>query len=77
MMTNIVGCPQTPEALVRQLNVALQAVVDDAAFGDHADANGFVPDWRDGAGWTAEAQDERDELAKLWATEPWLQDGTG
>jgi tripartite-type tricarboxylate transporter receptor subunit TctC len=73
----LAGPAGLPEALVRQLNVALQAVVDDAAFGDHADANGFVPDWRDGAGWTAEAQDERDELAKLWATEPWLQEGTG
>ena len=38
-------------------------------------AVGFVPTWRDGATWTAEAEDERAELARLWATEPWLQEG--
>ena len=66
-----------PEALVRQVTIALQAVIEDPAFRDHADTSGFVADWRDGAGWTAEAHDEHDELAKLWATEPWLQEGTG
>ena len=66
-----------PEAIARRLSRALQAVVEDPEFHDHADTSGFVPTWRDGATWTAEAEDERAELAKLWATEPWLQEGAG
>ncbi len=73
----LAGPAGLPEALVRRLSFALQAVVEDPAFRDHADTNGFVPDWRDGASWTIEAEDERGELAKLWATEPWLQEGAG
>jgi hypothetical protein len=53
----------------------LQAVVEDLEFHDHADTNGFIPSWRDGAAWRAEAESERVELAGLWATEPWLQEG--
>ena len=63
------------EPMTRQLNRALQAVVEDLEFHDHADTNGFVASWRDAAAWTAEAQDEHAELARLWATEPWLQEG--
>ena len=65
------------EPMARQLNRALQAVVEDLEFHDHADTNGFVANWRDAAAWTAEAHDERAELARLWATEPWLQEGAG
>jgi tripartite-type tricarboxylate transporter receptor subunit TctC len=61
--------------MARQLSRALQAAVEDQEFHDHADANGFVAKWRDGAAWAADAQNERAELARLWATEPWLQEG--
>jgi tripartite-type tricarboxylate transporter receptor subunit TctC len=64
-----------PEAVAARLRAALQAVVEDLEFHDHADTAGFVAAWRDGASWTAEAQDERADLAKLWSTEPWLQEG--
>jgi tripartite-type tricarboxylate transporter receptor subunit TctC len=64
-----------PEPVAQQLCRILQAVVEDPEFRGHAHSNGFVPSWRDGATWTAEVQDERAELARLWATEPWLQEG--
>jgi tripartite-type tricarboxylate transporter receptor subunit TctC len=63
------------EAVSRRLAAALQAVVDDAEFRELADAGGFVAKWRDGTSWTADAEAERTDLAKLWATEPWLQEG--
>ncbi len=64
-----------PEPVARQIGAALQSVVEDLEFHDHADASGMVATWRDGAAWTAEALSERAELTKLWATEPWLQEG--
>jgi tripartite-type tricarboxylate transporter receptor subunit TctC len=64
-----------PEPVARRLVAALQAVVEDLEFHDQADTSGFVATWRDGASWSAEASDERAELARLWATEPWLQEG--
>jgi tripartite-type tricarboxylate transporter receptor subunit TctC len=66
-----------PDAIAGRLCRALQAVVEDLEFHDHSDTKGFVSSWRDGATWTAEAEGERAELAKLWATEPWLQEGAG
>lgn len=63
------------EPTLRQVTAALQSVVDDPEFQEHADSSGFVAKWRDGATWTADAENERAELAKLWATEPWLQEG--
>lgn len=65
------------DPIMRRLSQALQAVVEDLEFHDQADSNGYVATWRDGATWTEEAQNERAELAKLWATEPWLQEGAG
>lgn len=65
------------DPIMRRLSQALQAVVEDLEFHDQADSNGYVATWRDGATWTQEAQNERAELAKLWATEPWLQEGAG
>jgi putative tricarboxylic transport membrane protein len=66
-----------PEPMARRLAHAMQSIVEDQEFHEQADAAGFVPAWRDGATWAVEAQEERAELAKLWATEPWLQEGTG
>jgi len=65
-----------PGPIVAQIGRALEAAVADPDFHNHAGAAGFIPSWRDGATWTADAKDERAVLAKLWATEPWLQDAT-
>jgi tripartite-type tricarboxylate transporter receptor subunit TctC len=64
-----------PEPIAQRLRAALEAVVEDLEFHDLADTNGFVSGWHDGATWTAETQDERVALARLWETEPWLQEG--
>jgi tripartite-type tricarboxylate transporter receptor subunit TctC len=66
-----------PEAVAQRLARALQAVVDDPEFRERADLGGFIPTWRDGEAWATQARDECVELTKLWATEPWLQEGTG
>jgi tripartite-type tricarboxylate transporter receptor subunit TctC len=64
-----------PEAVIRRIAAALESVVEDPEFLKYAGAAGIMATWRDGAAWTAEAQSERVELAKLWTTEPWLQEG--
>jgi tripartite-type tricarboxylate transporter receptor subunit TctC len=66
-----------PAPLVAQLQQALRAVVDDADFREQATSIGCIPSWRDAATWGSDIQQERGELAKLWATEPWLQEGAG
>jgi tripartite-type tricarboxylate transporter receptor subunit TctC len=63
-------------SFAERLADALRAVADDPEFRDLATDGGYAAGWRDGAMWTAEAQGERAELARLWATEPWLQEGT-
>jgi tripartite-type tricarboxylate transporter receptor subunit TctC len=65
------------EPATLRLAHVLQAVVADPEFHDYADTSGFIPTWRDGSAWVADAQKERTELAKLWATEPWFQEGGG
>jgi tripartite-type tricarboxylate transporter receptor subunit TctC len=62
-----------PDEVAEHLAAALQAVVADAAFREHAEASGFQVVWIDGAAWTAMAEEERARLASLWATEAWLQ----
>jgi tripartite-type tricarboxylate transporter receptor subunit TctC len=66
-----------PADIARKLRQAMQAVVTDPEFRDQADASGFVATWIGGATWKVVADDERSELAQLWATEPWLQDSAG
>jgi putative tricarboxylic transport membrane protein len=65
-----------PDAMLAPLGNALRAIADDPEFRDLATDGGYASGWRDSATWTREAEDERDELARLWATEPWLQEGT-
>ena len=66
-----------PQEITERLRVAMQAVVADPEFQDQAGDRGFLANWIDGPTWTAVAEAERAELAKLWATEPWLQEGGG
>jgi tripartite-type tricarboxylate transporter receptor subunit TctC len=65
-----------PDTVLGRLSSALRAAADDPAFRDMANDGGYAVGWRDGAAWAAEAEVERTELAKLWATEPWLQEGS-
>jgi tripartite-type tricarboxylate transporter receptor subunit TctC len=65
------------EPISQRLSHVLQAVAEDVEFHDQAHASGLVASWRDGASWARDAQDERAELAKIWATEPWLQESAG
>jgi putative tricarboxylic transport membrane protein len=64
-----------PGAIASQLGVAMRAATDDPEFRDLAKDEGYAAGWCDGATWTTEAEHERGELAKLWATDPWLQEG--
>jgi tripartite-type tricarboxylate transporter receptor subunit TctC len=65
-----------PDTVLARLSAAMHAAADDPAFHDLAKDGGYAVGWRDGAAWTAEAEAERTELAKLWTTEPWLQEGS-
>jgi tripartite-type tricarboxylate transporter receptor subunit TctC len=66
-----------PEPIVARLTAALQAVSVDPAFREKADNTGFLVVWIDGKAWTDQMLAERSELARLWATEPWLNSGGG
>jgi tripartite-type tricarboxylate transporter receptor subunit TctC len=66
-----------PQEMADRLRTAMQAVVADPEFHEQADSIGFIPSWIDAPTWTARAEAERVELARLWATEPWLQEGAG
>jgi tripartite-type tricarboxylate transporter receptor subunit TctC len=66
----------SPDTALAWLRSALHAIADDPAFHDLAHDGGYAVGWRDGNAWTAEAEAERTELARLWMTEPWLQEGS-
>ncbi len=66
-----------PEVTAARLRAALEQVANDPEFSDQANASGFLAAWMDGADWTATCSAEQAELTKLWATEPWLQEGAG
>ena len=61
-----------PPEIADRMRAALKAVTEDDEFREHADASGFLVSWTDGAAWTAKVEAERADLAKLWATDPWL-----
>ncbi len=56
---------------------AMQAVAADPEFTAQADQSGFLVDWLAGPGWTATAAAEREGLAALWESDPWLPTGAG
>ncbi len=61
-----------PAAMVAKLAEALKAVSADPDFKDEADTTGFLAVWIDGPAWTVQMTSEQADLAKLWASEPWL-----
>ncbi len=66
-----------PAPVVARLAAALQAIAADQDFRDQADATGFLVAWIEGAAWAVQMEAERADLAKLWASEPWLNSNGG
>jgi tripartite-type tricarboxylate transporter receptor subunit TctC len=62
----------TPAEIVVPLIEALHAVTDDADFREQTETAGILAAWSDGPSWTAQAAREGEELAALWAADPWL-----
>lgn len=67
----------TPPDLIGVLTDAMRAVVQDDAFRDQAEANGYYASWAEGPDWLKQMQTEQAELAKLWETNPWLSSSGG
>ena len=67
----------TPPELVTLLAAALQAVTEDDAFREQAEAKGYYAAWEDGATWLGQMQTEQAALTKLWETNPWLSSSGG
>jgi tripartite-type tricarboxylate transporter receptor subunit TctC len=61
-----------PAELADHMRAALKAITEDDEFREHADASGFLVSWLDGTVWTTQVETQRADLAKLWATDPWL-----
>jgi tripartite-type tricarboxylate transporter receptor subunit TctC len=66
-----------PAEVAERIADAMQEVVADPEFLAEAEDAGFIATWLDGAAWTAQALQERSELAQLWHASPWLSEGTG
>ena len=66
-----------PRELAERLRSAMKSVVADPEFREQAASGGFITTWIDGPIWTSMVEAERVELARLWATDPWLQEGAG
>jgi tripartite-type tricarboxylate transporter receptor subunit TctC len=62
----------TPPDLTAPLIEALRAVADDAGFKEQAEALGLEAAWDDGPTWASNVKQEAEELAALWAADPWL-----
>jgi tripartite-type tricarboxylate transporter receptor subunit TctC len=62
----------TPAEAVEPFIAALHAVADDASFQEHAEALGLEASWSDAPTWTAQVKRQGEELAALWAADPWL-----
>ena len=61
-----------PDAVAAKLAAALQAMALDPEFRARGDEDGWLANWIDGPTWTQHAAADRERLATLWATEPWL-----
>lgn len=63
--------------MVARLSEALRSITADPEFQALASASGFRSSWMDGPTWTVQVENERADLAKLWATDPWLPSSGG
>jgi tripartite-type tricarboxylate transporter receptor subunit TctC len=64
-----------PQELAGRLQIAMRAVIADPEFREHANTSGFIAAWVDAPAWMTMLEAERLELARLWSTNPWLQEG--
>jgi tripartite-type tricarboxylate transporter receptor subunit TctC len=62
----------TPPTAAEPLITALRAVAADPDFQEQAETKGLLVAWNDGPGWRVQIEREGEELAALWATDPWL-----
>ena len=62
-----------PEVVARYTDSA-RVVANDPAFRADAAELGLLPGWTDGLDWTRRVEQDRRELAALWAADPWLSD---
>ena len=67
----------TPPDLIGVLVDAMRTVVQDEAFRDQAEENGYYASWVEGPDWLKQMQTEQAELTKLWETNPWLSSSGG
>lgn len=67
----------TPSELADTLAAAMRAAAADVPFRDQAEPRGYHVMWDDGVAWMAQMQAEQADLAKLWATDPWLSSPGG
>jgi len=62
----------TPREVTESLIAALHVLTDDADFREQGEAQGLLTAWSDGSAWTTNVGREQEELAALWAVDPWL-----
>ena len=62
----------TDPGLFEPLTIALKTVAEDPGFREQSEMLGLIAAWSDGIAWTAQVEREREELAALWAADPWL-----
>lgn len=67
----------TPLTVTDGLIAAMRGVTGDADFRQQAEANGYYAAWEDAGAWTQRLETERQALAKLWETDPWLSSSGG
>lgn len=63
---------ETPREVTDALIPALHTVADDPAFRQAGETMGLLAAWTDSANWTAQVAREQEELAAMWAADPWL-----
>ena len=62
----------TPPDVTDALTLALRSVAENPAFREAGEAMGLLAAWSDPGTWTAQVEREREELAAMWAADPWL-----
>jgi tripartite-type tricarboxylate transporter receptor subunit TctC len=63
---------ETPRDVTEPISAALRAIAEDPSFREQSETMGLLAAWSDGPSWTAQVGRECEELAALWAADPWL-----
>jgi tripartite-type tricarboxylate transporter receptor subunit TctC len=73
-----IGVPAaTPPEAIASLLAVVRVTAEDGAFAEQAEANGYYAAWAEAADWLAQMQSEKEALAKLWESNPWLSSSGG